>query len=289
LKLKEKSAYLAKFFLSSVQRSFSRPEKPSFLIVGAQKSGSSSLHYYLNQHPKIKGSFPKEIHYFNREINFGKSTKWYESHFYGKDKVGFEATPSYLFNPECPRLIHEYNPNLKFIIVLRNPISRALSAYNMYRDFYRRRAFRLVKTQNKPGVVNPIYKFLFEGRSEFPSIEEVFELEIQDYENGLFREPAIFRRGVYAPQIENYYKYFTPEQFLIFGFEDLTKNLEESLNKIYSFIDVKPFPFEEIDSKPINRRNYKNELNSSFVKELEQFYSVPNRELEQLLGKKINW
>jgi len=292
LKLFEKATYILKLLLSRLKKFFRQPYEPDFLLIGAQKSGSTSLHYYLNQHPNIQGSVPKEIHYFDRHIHFGKSVKWYEKHFQksASDKVlNFEATPNYIFNPECPRLIHEHYPDIKLILILRNPKARALSAYNMYRDFFERKAFRLVKSKPKPGLENPIYAHLFKGRSTFPSIEEVFEFEKQALANGQIAEPAIFRRGLYVEQIERYLKYFKPEQLLILSFEDLIHDLSSSLNQVYKFLGVSNFPFEKLDTRVINKRDYKKNMDQSLLDQLDEFYYEPNKRLYELVGRKFEW
>jgi hypothetical protein len=113
---------------------------PDFLIVGAQKSGTSSLFAYLSQHPQILAASKKETHYFdggrqNSKINnFQSRELWCRTYFPLKIKMRsgfktFEATPEYIFHPKAPQRIHKLLPNIKMILLLRNPTDRAIFHY----------------------------------------------------------------------------------------------------------------------------------------------------------------
>ena len=119
--------------LSSDKRSF-----PDFIIIGAQKSGTTSMYAYLEQHPDIIGSLNKEIHFFDggtnpKVDNFKKGINWYKAHFplceNVENKKIFEASPLYIFSPLVPKRIANYIPKVKVIALLRNPSDRAISHY----------------------------------------------------------------------------------------------------------------------------------------------------------------
>src|SRR5690606_33886153 len=112
---------------------------PDFIIVGAQKAGTTSLFHYLSEHPQIISPYKKEVHYFDGGLNpeidtFKKGEKWYRSNFPRKPKSKsiktFEASPLYLFNPLAPQRIKDLLPNVKLIILLRDPVERAISQYH---------------------------------------------------------------------------------------------------------------------------------------------------------------
>ena len=95
---------------------------PDFLIIGAQKSGTSSLFYYLNQHPDIVGSKVKEVRFFNRDDYYRKGFRWYYQFFKPiifsdliRPKLYFEATPEYLYRESALQRIYQYNPKLHLI------------------------------------------------------------------------------------------------------------------------------------------------------------------------------
>ena len=88
-------------------------QKPAFIIIGPQKSGTSSLHYYLNQHPDLAGSSPKEIHYFDKWINHGYHLDWYENHFKTlsfRKKLFFESSSNYIYHESVAKYISECYP-----------------------------------------------------------------------------------------------------------------------------------------------------------------------------------
>ena len=109
---------------------------PDFIIIGAQKSGTSSLYYYLSQHPNVKPALKKEVHYF--DLNFEKNVLFYRMQFplifnrlniFGKKYVTGEASPYYIFHPHVARRISKIIPSVKIIVLLRNPIDRSFSHY----------------------------------------------------------------------------------------------------------------------------------------------------------------
>jgi hypothetical protein len=114
---------------------------PGFLIVGAERCGTTSLFHVLRQHPAIfSAAMPKkELHYFDQA--YGRGLGWYQSHFpltararlaarrVGLDPVAFEASPYYMFHPLAPARIHHDLPGAKLIVLVRDPVERAYSAH----------------------------------------------------------------------------------------------------------------------------------------------------------------
>lgn len=263
--------------------------KPNFLIVGAQKSGTTSLHYYLSQHPKLVGSFPKELHFFSRDDNFKKGLKWYHKHFFDKQnlfKKGlyFESTPFYLYKENVAERIYKYNPNLKIIIVLRDPAKRAYSAWNMYRDF----AKDSPKHQTNVKNVDVIKEFYSE--KHFPSFEECFENELDRIKlNSPYEGHGVIRRGIYLPQIKKYHKLFGKNNVLILGFKDLIGNKQETLNDVLKFLEIPNSDWNFLQDRAKNVRSYPQKINPETEGKLKNFYASYNKELFEYLGKEINW
>ena len=114
---------------------------PDFLIIGAARSGTTSLYQYLTEHPSIIPGVGKEIYFFDKK--FKKGINWYKSFFPTKFSMAIiknkqktkcitgEATPRYLHYPHAPKRIFEFLPKIKLIVLLRNPIDRAYSHYQM--------------------------------------------------------------------------------------------------------------------------------------------------------------
>lgn len=99
---------------------------PDFLIIGGMKCGTSSLFDYLRENPKIYGGHPKELFFF--AIKYYKGLRWYSSHF-RRHKVNFEAATHYINSPAAARRIYKLLPNIKLILMLRNPADRTISHY----------------------------------------------------------------------------------------------------------------------------------------------------------------
>jgi hypothetical protein len=111
---------------------------PNFMIIGTQKSATTTLFYYLNSHPKLEGSWPKELHFFSKYMYHGKDIEWYRKHFTSlkKNPLFFEASPNYVYYESVAQELKRNFPAIKLILILRNPINRAFSAWNMYQEHF---------------------------------------------------------------------------------------------------------------------------------------------------------
>ncbi|MFO1486098.1 MAG: sulfotransferase domain-containing protein [Verrucomicrobiaceae bacterium] len=201
---------------------------PDFVVAGVQKGGTTTLFAYLNKHPQVHMPARKEIHYYDR--NFHKGASWYRSHFPLKSsvpkghKVG-EATPCYLYFPHAAKHMHMMNPDTKIIVVLRNPIERAISHY-----FHNRR-------KHKEDLDMPA-AFLQEERR----IARRYKALLQD-EHATDWEVAHHgykARGVYHRQLRRFRSYFPMSQLLILSTDLLDKDPLGAMTKVYEFIGVDP-------------------------------------------------
>lgn len=109
------------------ERSPTTARRVSFLGIGAQKCATTWLHHALSLHPDVRTSDPKELNYFTATYDRGEL--WYESHFAdaGDDVICGEASPTYFFSMDAPERAYRYNPALKLIAVVRDPVARAFS------------------------------------------------------------------------------------------------------------------------------------------------------------------
>jgi hypothetical protein len=109
---------------------------PDFIILGTQRGGTTSLYDDLTRHPQIIPAAGKELHYFDNK--YSKGVTWYRGHFSRRVRfkpwlITGEATPYYLFHPAVPDRVLETCPRAKFLVLLRDPVSRAYSHYHMMR------------------------------------------------------------------------------------------------------------------------------------------------------------
>lgn len=246
---------------------------PTFLIIGAQKSGTTSLYRYLAKHPDIRANLVvKELSFFDEY--HGRGLPWYQSHFpfKRKNKHYFEGTTHYLFNPLAPKRIKKVLPSIKVIALLRNPIDRAYSSY---------------KHQVRAG-------------REALSFEDAIELEskrLQGEKGRLILDPtyisynynhfSYLERGKYSDQIHNWLEHFPKEKMLILSSDDFFQDTSQSLNRIYNFLEVDPISVNI--KKQYNTGNYKDSMNQSTRANLQKFYQSHNQELKKILGVDFHW
>jgi hypothetical protein len=206
---------------------------PNFLIIGAAKSGTTSLYYHLKQHPDIYLSPIKETNFFALEgetldfrgpFDHGKGcigefsiTKYSDyiklySKATGYKAVG-EASPLYLYHPKAPSNIKKYVPHAKLIAILRNPIERAYSSYLQFRRDGR------------------------EPESDFFIALSKEEERIRDNWEHMWHYTKM---GFYASQIKRYYNFFSKDQIKILLYDDFVDNTEGVVRDICAFIGVDP-------------------------------------------------
>lgn len=192
---------------------------PNFLIVGAQKAGTSWLAAALRQHPDIFVA-DEEVHFFDKEHNWAKGVKWYEQHFDDADDetaVG-EKTPDYFWTgyegteghlPDVHENVYEVLPDAKLLVVLRDPVERAISAVN-----------HLVRT----GRLSP-----------FVDIDEAL---VGDKRH-LVRPHGVVSYGFYDEHLEAYLDLFEEDQIHVEIFEELVLGDSEArLAEVFSFLGV---------------------------------------------------
>lgn len=282
-----------------VRRQFDRlcfgGNAPGAFIVGAQKAGTSSLFRYLELSPNLTGSEPKEVGFFDKEYHFKKGVDWYERHFVRRKKgsqIYFEATPEYLYREQVPRRIYEYNPNAKIVILLREPVSRAYSAWNMYRQFSESGKYPKVLDRHYDGrnAANPIYS-IFLGNKTPPSFQEYLDIEFDLMaESEPEEEPGLIRRGIYLPQVQRYVNLFGLNNVLLLGSEELRTNTAKTVKKAALFLTG--FDAEirsEAMSTQFHARKYKDQIPPVCRKRLAEFYRPHNDRLWEYLGKEVHW
>lgn len=189
---------------------------PDFFCIGAQKSGTTLLQELLKEIEDIYLPIIKEVHFFDVPNRFDKGLEWYERNYFfnaKKDKKIGEITPSYIFIDDVPKKIFDsLGKDIKFIIILRNPIQRAYSQYTM-------------KYRTKEE------KYSFEDALVLESVRTRRNLEYK-------KRYSYLQRGLYSSQIRNYLKYFEKKQFLFIEFDDFIKNQDSTIKDICNFLEI---------------------------------------------------
>jgi hypothetical protein len=236
--------------------------KVNFIICGAQKSGTSALDAYLREHPEICMANGKELHFFDTESNFlnvKPDYSIYHSAFSSKPSHNMlgEATPIYMYWFDAPKRIWQYNPKMKLIVVLRNPIDRAYSHWNMQRS----------RNIENPSFWDAVHTERERCRTALP------------YQH---RTYSYLDRGFYLEQLRRLWSCFQEEQILILRNEHLKDQPVDVLQSVCRFLEVAPF--QSIETKDVHSRPYALPMSDAEKEYLRSLYEFEIRGLERALG-----
>lgn len=179
---------------------------PNFLIIGAAKAGTTSLYHYVRSHPQAFMPERKELSFFCEEFNWNRGVDWYERHFEGAGSavaVG-EASPRYTVHPlyrGVPARIAGLLPGVRLVYLVREPIKRMQSHY----------------------------------------LDRVIHgLESQSIEQALLGNAFYLSSSSYALQLEQYLEYFPRDRILVILSEDLQRDRQEALSRVFRFLGIDP-------------------------------------------------
>ncbi len=178
---------------------------PNLIVIGAQKCGTSVLHYYLSLHPEVSMSRPKELNFFIEERNWPRGIDWYKAQFDADARVRGEASPNYTAFPQhqgVPERMASVVPDAKLIYMVRDPLER-IAAHWVHNYAKRREKGTLAET-----LVHPNTSYV--------------------------------TRSKYAMQLERFLEHYPKEQILVFQQSELRHKRMETLRQVFEFIGVDP-------------------------------------------------
>ncbi|MFP3868986.1 MAG: sulfotransferase family protein [Desulfobacteraceae bacterium] len=216
-------------------------KKPNFFLVGAAKSGTTSLAYYLSQHPDVYLSPVKEPCYFLQDIGIDDFDE-YLSLFRkaGRATAIGEASTGYLFNEASAQAILNSFPNSRIIIILRNPVSLAYS----------------------------LWRYMSAHGTENLSFEEaISDLERERRRGRAFKESCAgwwcnylyLERALYCNQVKMYLDTFPPQQVRIYIFEEFFDDVRQYCRDLFGFLGVDPGfkpQFRKLNEGGVPRSNF---------------------------------
>lgn len=236
--------------------------KLDFLVIGSQKAGTTSIHQLLKQHKSVYLPLKKELKYFFHASEFEKGEAYYHSYFQDarEDQIKGEASPGYIAHPESAKRIFDYNPKIKLILTIRNPIDRAYSQY-----WHKRRNLK---------------------------VSESFDcLLSRDLDHHLYEQGSngLFSRGLYIEYIEQYLKYFPREQLLILDFDELKASPIKFFEKISNFLNITTLESHLFKNTVHNKALYYNNPFYKFFFKHPQFLKFYPKLLRSVLffGRKV--
>jgi len=250
---------------------------PDFIILGAQKAGTTSLYRYLTLHPRVVAAHVKEVHYF--DLNLERGPGWYRSNFPYRRSLGHgparrltgEASPYYLFHPRCATRIHAALPEVALIAILRDPVARALSHYNHnLRNRRETRSFAQA-LEEEDGLLGGELRRM---RTD-PSYES-FAVQHYSYK----------ARGRYAEQLERYFETFGRDQVLVLRSEDLFSDPQGVFALTLAHLGLEPMHLGQFEQR--NKGRYRRDEDATLAA-LREYFSPHNARLASMLGRDALW
>ena len=275
---------------------------PDFLIIGTTKSATTSLYGLMCSHPHVLPARAKEIGYFASTWAYMHGLQWYRTHFptvlykrylawrTGRRMLTGEATPQYMFFPDVPGRVKAVLPDVRMIAIMRNPVDRAYSEYNM----------RLRKGKES---------LTFEDAISVEGNRVSYEREkaASDSRSDGCDLHFYLSKGRYAEQLTRWYKYFDRNQILVLTTEELGDDRQGTLDRVFGFLGLEPF---EVGGRETGRLpnlpwmgRYKSEPGDPFRlnagsyppmrrdtrRMLVDYFRPHNERLYDLLGRGLDW
>tara|TARA_B110001454_G_C12694062_1_gene423529 strand:- start:310 stop:1215 length:906 start_codon:yes stop_codon:yes gene_type:complete len=255
---------------------------PDFIIFGVSRSGTTSLYQYLSQHPNIEPCAVKEPRFF--DMYYERGINWYKMNFPSKFQkfifttikhkklITGEASGAYLQNPHAPKRIHNLNPNMKLILLLRNPVDRAFSHYiRKMKNGSEKLSFEEVVEQEKSRI---------EGEQEKMEKNE-------KYYSSIYHSLAYITTGLYAIRLKHWLKYFPMKQILVLENGEFLRDPEKVYNQAIEFLDLPKWKLSKY--KKFSKQRLSINMDSKTREKLLDYCKPFNKELYSLIGKKFDW
>jgi Sulfotransferase domain len=241
------------------------PWKVHFVVGGAMKGGTTAPSAFLDQHPEIRMASGKEAHFFDSDEHFPLTGRPDYDRYLRQFSPGpttrllGDATPVYLYWKSAPARIAAYNPRMKWVLLLRHPVERAYSHWNMLRQ---------------------------SGEESLSFAEAVAEepkrLAAQPHQ---CRKFSYLDRGHYARQLRRLFSVTPRRQVLVLRSEELRRDHHATLRRVFEFLGVDAGV--RIEPAMIHARNYEAPLSQEVRRDLTARFADDLRDLERLLGWKL--
>jgi hypothetical protein len=267
----------------TVPTSRARP-MPEFLIIGAQRCGTTSLYKYLAEHPLFVSATlgTKGVHFF--DTHYGNGLAWYRAHFpttarrrwfhacHGADLITGEASPYYLFHPHAPYRIARDLPEAKLIVLLRDPVERAYSQWQheLTRGFEDLERFEDALDAEPGRLASDLQRMNADP----------------DYRGPAHQHWSYMARSRYAEQLEVYRSLFPAEQLLAIKSEDLFSTPEAEYARVQAFLGLPDHPPAAFQSHNSYRRA---PMHPDTRTRLVEHFAESNDRVVEMLGAHFSW
>ena len=247
---------------------------PDFLVIGAQRSGTSSLYKYLSAHPGVVPSVRKEVEYFSRYYSHGD--RWFRAHFplRARSCQTFEATPDYLLHPLAPARAKSDVPDARFVVILREPVARAFSHYqHEVRLGFERLSFERALELEQERIM--------------PDLDRLQEDPLYPPRHLYFF--SYVTRGLYAQQLARWFNQFPRERFLVIFSENFFADTARTYEQILRFLGLPEHRLRTFANYSSRSSADLSSIDDRTRRRLVDTFEPANRDLENLLGVPTPW
>jgi len=256
---------------------------PEFVIIGAAKAGTTSLYGWLSEHPCVAPATQKEVHYF--DYNHFRGVDWYRAHFPTTRELGAmsrwaevpcvtgEASPSYISHQWAPERLAKLLPSARLIVMLRNPVERAYSQFQMSRR------------ENE----EPLESFAQAAAAEEDRLAGERERCLADprYNSWAIGCWSYLMRSRYAEQLERWFELFNREQFHVVTLEDIAEDPQRVLDGVHEFLGLPAHRYTDLPH--LHAAPAYEGIGREAREALVEYFQPHNERLYELLGVDFGW
>jgi len=254
---------------------------PDYIIAGAQKAGTTSLWYYLKEHPRVEPPMSKEMSYF--DVNFPSGLDWYRMHFplergastngsNGRPRLTGESSAYYMFHPLAAQRIAQTLPKVKIILLLRNPVDRAFSHYQL-------------KLRRRQETLS--FEEAIDAEAERLAGEHERIVGDPQYYSPAHDLYSYLARGVYVDQIQRWQELFPPERLLILESGALFKRAAEVYAEVLAFLGLPSWQLARYGNRFPGK--YCEKMSDATRRRLIDHFAPHNERLYAHLGTRFDW
>jgi Sulfotransferase domain len=255
---------------------------PDYLIIGAARAGTTSLHAQIEKHPDVLPSRRQEVHYFD-SLRYLNGPNYYRLFFPSRARVQWrslrhglrpvtgESSPYALFHPHAAQRVRDLLPDARLIVLLRDPVTRAHSDWAMRR---------------RRGAEPLSFEDAIDQEEQIRAHELERLVADPNYESPRLRQYAYLSRGIYADQLPRWFAAFPREQLLIIQSEAYRRDVTGTLDRVWAHLGVRHVALAEYPSR--NRGTYEPMADATRAR-LRAWFKPHDERLYALLGERYDW
>lgn len=271
------------------------PATVPLVVIGAQKGGTTALYNYLGQHPAINPPHNKEVNYFNALANTKPDLQSYLRHFPvthdpAAQNYSIDVSPNYMIDIDVVApMIQQILPDAKIGVLLREPVSRAISSWFMYKKYHMQDPDWFINAAWVRNASNSNAKIVRRSAAFGVSFANDIQEELAVMASGNRIEYPIVEYGLYKTQLQALLEVFSRDQIMVLSNEELDQDTQNTLDKIADFIGITK---HKLSSEQLEKHfvgDNKAPVEEQELAELAAYYAQQNSGLEHIIGRTLSW